>query len=290
MKKKCALLILLLTLVQTVAYSAPSVFNYDGKFGLKDESGNIIVDAKYKKLIRLGETAWIIQDGSKFGIMDDNGNILVDPKYHRAERVLGKFAKLTRGSRCGLFDEKGFEVLPLEYSSIDLLFGGMFLTCKNYKYGVTDFNGQPILDNLFDDIYMPKPNLMVIVYNGQQYQIENIKGGEMTLPSDLYSITDNSNFTITELVTKPGTTTGYYGVTATNYLLKIFSSISPAYEDTIDELMFSQGADAAGVIMKFSWLPKFPFVYAKNYYQNLIAPNNGPLSGVKNNLKKHLSE
>ena len=290
MKKKCALLILLLTLVQTVAYSAPSVFNYDGKFGLKDESGNVIVDAKYKKLIRLGETAWIIQDGSKFGIMDDNGNILVDPKYHRAERVLGKFAKLTRGSRCGLFDEKGFEVLPPEYSSIDLLFGGMFLTCKNYKYGVTDFNGQPILDNLFDDIYMPKPNLMVIVYNGQQYQIENIKGGEMTLPSDLYSITDNSNFTITELVTKPGTTTGYYGVTATNYLLKIFSSISPAYEDTIDELMFSQGADAAGVIMKFSWLPKFPFVYAKNYYQNLIAPNNGPLSGVKNNLKKHLSE
>ena len=290
MKKKCALLILLLTLVQTVAYSAPSVFNYDGKFGLKDESGNVIVDAKYKKLIRLGETAWIIQDGSKFGIMDDNGNILVDPKYLRAERVLGKFANLTRGSRCGLFDEKGFEVLPPEYSSIDLLFGGMFLTCKNYKYGVTDFNGQPILDNLFDDIYMPKPNLMVIVYNGQQYQIENIKGGEMTLPSDLYSITDNSNFTITELVTKPGTTTGYYGVTATNYLLKIFSSISPAYEDTIDELMFSQGADAAGVIMKFSWLPKFPFVYAKNYYQNLIAPNNGPLSGVKNNLKKHLSE
>lgn len=288
--KKSALLILFLLLIQASVYSSPSVYNYDGKFGLKDESGNIIVDARYKKLIKLGETAWIIQDGSKFGIMGDDGNILVEPKYNRAERVLGKFAKLTRGSRCGLFDEKGFEVLPPEYSSIDLLFGGMFLTCKNYKYGVTDINGQPILDNLFDDIYMPKPNLMVIVYNGQQYQIENVKGGEMTLPADIYSIEDNSNFTITELVTKPGVTTGYYGVTATNYLLKIFSSISPAYEDTIDELMFSQGADAAGVIMKFSWLPKFPFVYAKKYYQNLIAPNNGPLSGVKTNLKKHLSE
>ena len=98
------------------------------------------------------------------------------------------------------------------------------------------------------------------------------------------------NFKITEIITNPIPATGYSVVTATDYFIKLFSSISPAYEDTIDELMFSQGADAAGVIMKFSWLPKFPFVYAKNYYQNLIAPNNGPLSGVKNNLKKHLSE
>ena len=79
-------------------------------------------------------------------------------------------------------------------------------------------------------------------------------------------------------------------MTATNYLLKIISSISPAYEQTIDELMFSQGADAANIIMKFTWLPKFPIVYAKKYYQNLAAPNNGPLGGVKNNLRRHLSQ
>lgn len=288
--KKCALLVLLLLIIQNITLATPKVFNEDGKFGLQDETGKIIVDAKYKKLIRLGETGWIIQEGSKFGIMNDDGTVVVKPRYTRAERVLGKYAKLTRGSRIGLFDEKGFEILAPEYSSIDLLFGGMLLTCKNYKYGVTDFNGQPILDNLFDDIYMPKPNVMVIVYNGQQYQIERNRGEELALPSNLYSLKDNSDFTITELVTKPGVTTGYYSVTASNYLLKVFSSISPAYEDTIDELMFFQGADAAGVIMKFSWVPKFPFVYAKNYYQNLVAPNNGPLSGIKANLKKHLSE
>ncbi len=288
--KKCALLILLLTIIHNTVFASPSVYKEDDLFGLKNETGNIIIEAKYRKLIRLGESGWIFQEGSKFGIISDDGQILVEPKYSRAERVLGKFAKLTRGSKCGLFDEKGFEVLPVEYSSIDLLFGGMFLTCKNYKYGVTDLNGQLILDNRFDDIYMPKPNVMIIVYNGQQYQIEGINGKEMTLPNNLYSINDSSNFTITELVTKPGVTTGYYSVTATNYFLKLFSSISPAYEDTIDELMFWQGADAAGVIMKFTWLPKFPFVYAKNYYKNLTAPNNGPLSKVKTDLKKQLSE
>lgn len=274
---------------QSSVFSRPVVFNDDGKFGLKDENGNIVVKAEYKKLIRLGESGWIIQKGSKFGIMNDEGKILVEPKYNRADRVLGKFAKLTKGEKNGLFDEKGFVILPPEYSSIDLLFGGMFLTCKNYKYGVTDFNGQPILDNIFDDIYMPKPNVMIITYNGQQYEIQGVKSGEMTLPTDVASIQDSEDFKITELIQKPVTTTGYYSVTATNYLLKIFSSISPAYEQTIDELMFSQGADAASVIMKFTWLPRFPFVYVRKYCQNLAAPNNGPLSGVKTNLKKQLN-
>ena len=287
--KKLAL-ILLLIFAQMTVFASPIVYNDDGNFGLKDNSGNIIVEAEYKKLIKLGESGWIFQKRSKFGIMSDSGKILVEPKYNYAERLLGKFAKLKKGDKYGLFDEIGFEVLPVEYSAIDLLFGGMFLTCKNYKYGVTDINGQPILENVFDDIYMPQPNRMILVYNGQQYEIEGIKGEELTLPSDIRSLADTSEIAIKELITKPGVTTGYYGVTATNYFLKIFSSISPAYEDTIDELMFSKGADAAGVIMKFSWLPRFPFVYVKKYIQNLTAPNNGPLSGVKSNLKKELTE
>ncbi len=277
-------------LLQSSVLARPVVFSDEGLFGLKDEKGNVIVDAQYKKLIKIGESAWLIQKGNRFGLMADDGKILVKPEYNKAERVLGKFAKLGKGDKYGLFDEYGFAVLPVEFSSIDLLYGGMLLTCRNYKYGVTDMNGQMILDNVFDDIYMPKPNTMVIVYNGQTFEIKKSRGEEsLTLPVNIQSIQDSSEFTITELITKPGVTTGYYGVTATNYFLKIFSSISPAYEQTIDELMFSKGADAAGVIMNFSWIPRFPIVYAKKYYQNLIAPNNGPLSGVKTNLKKELT-
>ena len=272
-------------MLQNVSFARPTVFSEDGKFGLKNEQGETIVDAKYKKLIRLGESSWIMQSGSKFGIIDDSGTVLVDAKYSKADRILGKFAKFAKGDKFGIFDEKGFVILPVEYSSIDLLFGGMFLTCKNYKYGVTDFNGQPILDNIFDDIYMPKRNKMVIVYNGQQFEIESSKDGELTLPLDIVANSDDVDFTITELIQKPAATTGYYSVTATNYLLKIISSISPAYEQTIDELMFSQGADAANIIMKFTWLPKFPIVYAKKYYQNLIKPNSGPLNEVRNELR-----
>ena len=255
----------------------------DNNFRLKDSAGNVIVEPEYKKMIKLGDS-WIIQKKSKYGLMDSTGKYLIEPKYRHVDRILGKYVKLGNSNDFGIYNEKGETVIPPEYTSVDILFGGMFLTKKNYKYGVCDKNGNVILDNIFDDIYMPKPNIMRIQYNGQWYEIEQIAGGELQLPDDVKNIKGNTNFKVTEFITNPVTASGYSAVTFTDYFLKIFSSISPAHEETIDELMLSQGADTVNIFIKFTWLPKYPFTFAKNYYHNLRTPNNGPLADVKTEL------
>ena len=68
----------------------------------------------------------------------------------------------------------------------------------------------------------------------------------------------------------------------------MLSSISPAHEQTIDDLMFSQGADTVNIIIKCSWIPKYPFTYAKNYFRTVKNPYNGPFAGVRTELKKHI--
>ena len=288
MKKVALLLILLITCIQC-SFAESVVYSDNNKFGLKDKNGNILLKAKYKKLIRLGETAWIMQDGVKFGVIDDNGHVLVKPKYNQAERVLGKFVKFRKGDKYGIFDEMGFEILPVEYSSIDLLYGGMFVTSKNHQYGITDMNGQIILDNIFDDIYMTDFNTLIIVYNGKVIEIKREGQGSMSVPFDIQSIhEDLSTLNFSDITNSPLVSTGYYSVTFTDFILKLFCSISPAYEQTIDELMFSQGADTVSVLMKFSWLPKFPFVYTKKYYTNVTDPFRGPLSKTKRSLRQKI--
>lgn len=164
----------------------------------------------------------------------------------------------------------------------------MFLTYKNYKYGIADKHGKVILDNIFDDIYMPQPNVMRIQYNGEWYEIEQIAKGEINLPEDVQNIKNNSDFKITAIMKDPAAASGYSVVTFTDYFLKIFSSISPSHEETIDELMLSQGAETVSIFMKLTWLPKYPYTYVKKYYHNIRTPNNGPLSDVKNELKQKL--
>lgn len=289
--RKLFLSFLLLITITSSAMAEVFVYKENNEFGLKSDTGEFITKAEYKKLIRLGKSAWIMQDGNKFGIIHDSGYILAEPKYTKAERVLGKYVKLSKGDKQGIFDDKGFEILPVEYSSIDLLYGGMFVTCKNYKYGISDFNGQIVLDNIFDDIYMPTTNELILVYGKQIFKIERPKGEKLEIPIDMQIISGNlDDINITEFASSPIASTGYYGVTVTDYALKVISSISPAYEQTIDELMFSKGADSVSVLKKFSWIPLFPFVYAKKYYKHLTAPNNGPLNSIKTNLKHKIKE
>lgn len=298
MKKFLILLGLLLTL-QCSAYaltetpaaidpSAVKVFTEENLFGLKNSDNTVLIQPEYKKLIRLGNSSWIVQKKSKFGLVDYEGNVIIPIKYTHAERIFGKYLKIGKNSKYALYDEKGTEILPMEYTSIDLLFGGMFLTCKNFKYGVIDSEGNVILENKFEDIYMPKPTVMRISHNGQWYEIEQAKGDTLKLPQNIKDIKGDDNFKISELIAKPGTATGYSVVTFSDYLLKIFSSISPAHEKTIDELMLSQGAETVSIYIKLGWLPKYPFVYARNYYNTVRTPNNGPLSEVKYELKRRL--
>lgn len=300
--KKILLLIGLILLIQNSVFAeatiAPvlkmsdvEVYSEDGKFGLKDLSGNIVVKSDYKKMIRLGNSSWIIQKGNKFGLMDSSGNYIIKPKYRHVARIFGKYVKLGNDNDYGLYDEHGKIIVPPEYTSIDPLFGQMFLTCKDFKYGVVNMEGEQLLENKFDDIYMPTPKSMRIQFEGQWYQIERWHDDGIVLPPNVRRITVNDqDLKLTTLITNPGAASGYSVLTATDYFIKLFSSISPAYEQTIDDLMFSQGAETVNIFMKMSWLPKFPYTYLKKYIYNVRTPNNGPLADKRNKLKRQMQE
>lgn len=293
MKKIFVLLGILLTL-QTCTFAA-GVQTYDNGskrllFGLKDGQGNAITKPEYNKIIRLGKTAWIVQKKDRFGIMNDKGDFLTPLKYRHAERFYGSFVKLGNDHDYGLYDETGKTIIPPEYSKIDPLFGRIFLTCKNYKYGITDEHGNVLLGNDFDDIYMPEPTVMRLKSDGEWFQIEKMTANdEIKLPENARKMTINDkDLKVTYLMANTGIMSGYSVVTAADYTLKLFSSISPAYEDTIDDLMFSQGADTVTIFTKMAWIPMFPVTYLKKYFSNLKNPNNGPLSEIKDDIKKQI--
>ncbi len=258
------------------------------KFGIRKTDGTIITKPIFKKMIRLGDKSWIVQYKTKFGLIDYEGNYIILPKYRNVQRVARKYVKFGNDNDYGLYDENGFTIIQPEYSSIDLLYGKMFLTRKNFRYGVVDLDGNTLLENEFDDIYMPSPHVMMVQYEGNWSKIERISEEEITLPADINEISEDKDFKVTNIVVNTGVGASYSVLTLTDYLLKMIASISPAYEATIDELMYSQGADTISILMKLSWIPKFPFVYAKQYYRQLRSPNSGPLASTRNSLKKQL--
>jgi len=295
--KKLILFLLLFIISQNVSFcetvTTDNLQIYSSKnkyYGLKDKDGNIIVKEQYKKLIRLGKNGWIVQGkNNKFGLIDCCGSVLIPLKYRRVERYFNKYAKFGSNKDYGLYDENGNAVIPSEYTEIMPLFGKKFLTCKNFKYGIYSENGEKILDNICDYIYMPNPKQICLKFDNKVYTFDDDK--------DNQQIKNFQNEAAAKLVqagkdvpllVKTGVETGYSVVSATDYTIKIFSSISNSYEETIDELMFSQGVDTVSSIFTFSWLPKFPVVYIKNYWNNVLNPSNDVFSDVKADLKEQI--
>ena len=261
-------------------------------FGMKDKSGNVIAEAKYKKLIRIGKNGWIAQKkNNKFGILDNQGNFITEARYSRAERIYDNLAKLGIRGKYGVFDENGHSVLPVEFSVVEPMFGKRFLTCKNRKYGVYSYTGEEILPNDYEYIYMPTIKTVRIKENGSWYEINSrelsIENLQIFSSYDLSEYYDD-NIDIPQIFKNTGIGAGYGVVTATDYTLKIFSSASVAYEGTIDELLFSKGVDTVPDLINFSWVIKFPFVFVKRYYNAVTEPDSGPLSGVRNELKEQI--
>ena len=52
--------------------------------------------------------------------------------------------------------------------------------------------------------------------------------------------------------------------------------------------MLHKGIDTLSIFAKMTWIPKYPFIYMKNYYKTVKTPNNGPLSDIKYSLKQKI--
>lgn len=262
-----------------------SVFAEKNRFGLKDDKGNIIAPAIYQKIVMTGRSGWIVQKNSKYGLMNSKGEYLIEPKYRFADRILGRYIKLGSDHNFGIYNEFGETIIPPEYDSIDLLYGKMFLTYKNFRYGVSDFKGNILIPNICDDIYMPAKDTMKIKYFGEWYELVEVDAEKLAMP-EIYTNDKNYDSKIKEIFADTGTISEYSVLTFSDYLIKILSSISPAHEETIDDLILAHGVDTVGILKKFTWIPKYPVTFAKKYYAHFCNPFNGPLSDKRNKLKK----
>lgn len=260
------------------------VFCENNLFGLKDKEDNIVAPAIYKKIIMTGRNGWIVQRKNKYGLMNSKGEYLIPPKYRYADRILGRYIKLGNDNDFGIYNEYGEAIIPPEYSSIELLYGTMFLTYKNFRYGITDFKGNVLIPNICDDIYMPAVDTIRIKYQGVIYELSNLKNNTIAMPDIENGEYEDSK--IKEFLAETGAISGYSVLTFSDYLIKVFSIVFPTHEETIDDLILSHGVDTVGILKKFSWVPKYPFTFAKKYYANLRNPYNGPLSDTRNKLRK----
>ncbi len=189
-------------------------FEENGKFGLKDKSGNIIFKPDYIYISEFRENkARIVKNIDSVGIIDNLGKILVPIKYEflnvldSTEYLFGKRDKYFGEYKMGVLDEKGNIKIPMKYDFIQKINGYIVTLYKDSivgemygsdirevtsYYGFYDINGKLILEPKFEYISQINDNL-VKVSNDNQYALYHVNGNLIFNFSDDYYYRSKEN-------------------------------------------------------------------------------------------------
>ena len=140
------------------------IYREDSKYGVLDKNGNIIVKANYSNIIipNPKKDVFVCYNQEKSEIINSSNNKLFE-NLNRVEPIKLKFIasdlvyekntlKYEENNLYGLIDFKGKIIINNIYDSIESLTmnEGKFIVCKDKKYGIIDLKGNTLIKTEYD--------------------------------------------------------------------------------------------------------------------------------------------
>mgnify|MGYP004515233023 CR=1 FL=1 len=178
----------------------------NGKVGIANSEGKIVVEPKYADIDILGEdnkSGFIIKDDSgKYGIIDYSKNQILENKYDEIEKIYGNdLYVVSVDGKQKLVNKANEDVLTKGFDSIKQVLEkqeNAVVFVKSNKYGVMNLSGEVLIEAKYDDLKETKTGLF-IAKKDDKYGIIDIQNQEK-LPFEYTSIVYNkkANIYVTE--------------------------------------------------------------------------------------------
>lgn len=121
-------------------------FYENGKYGLVDLDGNVLVPARYFNIGGFGNGLVEFQENGKYGLMDISGNVIASAKYSYIWMEENGLVRFNEDGKYGLMDMSGNIILPADYDSLSYLFDNyvsfrIMDGSDSYTNGIADLDG-----------------------------------------------------------------------------------------------------------------------------------------------------
>lgn len=172
------------------------------------------------------ESVLKVQKDGKYGLINMNGNLILPAEYDKIEAVLGiKNVFVTvKDNKQGIVNNIGNTIIDNEYVEIKALTNktenGFIVKAEDGKYGVINYDKTKALDTIYDDIKNIYGNNMYVVKEAGVWKIVNTDG-EKFLEN---SFEDVKSINLENVIVKKD---GKYGVLTINGE----TVIEPIYEE-----------------------------------------------------------
>ena len=180
-------LIFILFFISSLAIKAESftVFEKDGYFGIKDETGSVTVPAVYEKLGWSNGSTQVyngvigFRQDKLWGLITVRNKALTGQKFYTIEPILYNYFKASIKGRFsnhlfhGILDEKGRTIISFNYFTVEPLGVNWLVSTfdgKRQQFGVASFQNQLIIPTEYESILVEK-GLFIAKQNAQRFDM-----------------------------------------------------------------------------------------------------------------------
>lgn len=141
-------------------------FSEDGRYGMIDSTGRVIIPPKYAALGNPNEGLIPAREHGYYGYIDLNGQEVLPACYDYAEAFTSGRAKIYRGGVPALIDRSGRVVYQSLGFEFDRIAGQnlVLATIDFEKQAVVDFENQFVLDSIYTDITIDPNGIAHVTY------------------------------------------------------------------------------------------------------------------------------
>ncbi|MCX7995251.1 MAG: WG repeat-containing protein, partial [candidate division WOR-3 bacterium] len=125
----------------------------DGKWGLCDTTGKIVVEPKFDDIEAFFEGLAKVKVGDKYGFVDLSGKIVIEPKFDAATYFSEGLAGVVMYDKCWFIDKTGKKAIDLKYDGLNTFEEGVALVRIDTLYGFIDKNGKWVIKPQYSDAY-----------------------------------------------------------------------------------------------------------------------------------------
>ncbi|MCK5867535.1 MAG: WG repeat-containing protein [Mycoplasmataceae bacterium] len=165
----------------------------NGKYGIIDTLGNVILPIKYDFIEHPTEYSnesdlFAVKKGKNIQLLDKKANPITDfdikefewDSYKGKESYQRYFVLTNSSGMVGTVSDKGMKEIPFEYQEIKPFDGKSVTYAKqNGKYGLIDYNGKIILPLEYDDVYSQKFFDYYIINSSGKYGMVDKEGSQI---------------------------------------------------------------------------------------------------------------
>jgi len=138
------LLVILGSLVLTSSWSQKILYK-NGKYGLSDASGNVILKPKYDYIAEFVNGYAKMELKDKYGLIDPSGKEIVPPKYDYIADFVDRYARVQSNEKYGFIDLTGKEIVPTKYDHVRDFLDGIAGIELEENWGLVDTLGNVLV-------------------------------------------------------------------------------------------------------------------------------------------------